>query len=127
MMESVRRSVAEAATSPNRLAVLLVAENASMLKGGEPSLPAHWFRELLKEGVDVHLLVHARSRPELKQSFIQFSSRIHYVPEVLLQTIFWKLGEKATRPREDLYHRLAGAPGHAIHATPRGPAPDRTV
>jgi glycosyltransferase involved in cell wall biosynthesis len=73
--------------------VLIVAENASMRLGGEPSLAMHWFLELLKEGVDVHLLVHARSKPELDQSLSRFPSRIHYVPEVLLQTICWNLGK----------------------------------
>jgi glycosyltransferase involved in cell wall biosynthesis len=73
--------------------VLIVAENASMRLGGEPSLAMHWFLRLLKEGVDVHLLVHVRSKPELDQSLSRFPSRIHYVPEVLLQTICWKLGK----------------------------------
>ncbi len=72
---------------------MIIAENASLRQGGEASLAIQWFRELLKEGVDVRLLVHARSKPELDQSLSRFSSRIHYVPEVLLQTIFWKFGE----------------------------------
>jgi glycosyltransferase involved in cell wall biosynthesis len=76
-----------------RLGVMIVAENASLRQGGEACLAVQWFRELLKEGVDVRLLVHARSKPELDQALSGFSSRIHYVPEVLLQTIFWKFGE----------------------------------
>src|SRR5882724_13444236 len=76
-----------------RLGVMIVAENASLRQGGESSLPIQWFRELLKEGVDVRLLVHARSKPELDQSLSRFSSRIHYVPEVLFQTICWKFGQ----------------------------------
>src|SRR5271166_3320601 len=75
-----------------RLGVLVVAENASMRQGGESSLAVHWFLELLKEGVDVHLLVHGRSKPELDQSLSRFASRIHYVPDVLLQKISWNLG-----------------------------------
>jgi glycosyltransferase involved in cell wall biosynthesis len=78
---------------PERLSVLIVAENASLRQGGEAILAIQWFRELLKEGVDVRLLVHVRSKPELDQSLSTFSSRIHYVPEVLLQTICWKFGE----------------------------------
>ena len=62
-----------------------------MRLGGEPSLAVHWFLGLLHEGVDVHLLVHVRSKPELDQFLSRFASRIHYVPEVLLQKIFWKL------------------------------------
>jgi glycosyltransferase involved in cell wall biosynthesis len=93
MIQSVRRSVIGDVGPPERLGVLIVAENASMRQGGEPSLAMHWFLELLKEGVDVHLLVHARSKPELDQSLSRFPTRVHYVPEVLLQTICWKLGK----------------------------------
>ena len=64
-----------------------------MRSGGEPSLAMQWFLELLKQGIDVHLLVHIRSKPELDQSLRNFSTRIHYVPEVPLQTICWKLGK----------------------------------
>ena len=63
-----------------------------MRLGGESSLAMHWFRELLKEGVDAHLLVHVRSKRELDQSASMFASRIHYVPDLLLQKIFWNLG-----------------------------------
>ncbi len=76
-----------------RLGVLIVAENASMRQGGESRLALQWFLELLKVGVDVHLLVHVRSKHELDESFSGFASRIHYVPEVRLQTICWKLGK----------------------------------
>jgi len=72
--------------------VLIVAENASMREGGESSLALHWFLGLLKENVDVHLLVHARSKRELDQTVSRFASRIHYVPDVLLQKICWNLG-----------------------------------
>ena len=77
-----------------RLGILVIAENASFSEGGESYLAVQWFRGLLKEGVDAHLLVHARSKPELDQAFGAFSSRIHYVPEALLQTICWHLGKK---------------------------------
>ena len=77
-----------------RLGVLIIAENASMRQGGESSLAVHWFLELLKEGVEVHLLVHVRSKRELDQSVSRNASRIHYVPDVLLQKICWKLGER---------------------------------
>src|SRR5262245_65810949 len=93
MLHTARRSLAVDVGPPERLGVLIVAENASMRLGGEPSLAMHWFLKLLKEGVDVHLLVHVRSKPELDQSLSTFPSRIHYVPEVLLQTICWKLGK----------------------------------
>jgi len=78
---------------PERLGVLIVAENASMRQGGESRLALQWFLELLKVGVDVHLLVHVRSKPELDQSMSRFASRTHYVSEVLLQKICWNLGK----------------------------------
>ena len=80
------------ATGPERLGVIIVAENASLSNGGESYLPIQWFRELLKQGVDAHLLVHARSKPELDQTLSSYSPRIHYVPEVLLQKICWQIG-----------------------------------
>ncbi len=73
--------------------MLIVAENASMRQGGESRLALQWFLELLKVGVDVHLLVHVRSKCELDQSLSRFASRIHYVSEVLLQKICWDLGK----------------------------------
>lgn len=75
-----------------RLNVLVVAENASPSQGGESYLAIQWFRELLKQGVDVHLLVHARSRPELEQALATATGRLHYVPELIIQKIFWHLG-----------------------------------
>jgi glycosyltransferase involved in cell wall biosynthesis len=83
---------------PKHLRVMIVAENASFSQGGASFLAVQWFRHLLREGVDVHLLVHARSKPELDQSLSRFSSRIHYVPEVLLQTVFWKVGNATLPP-----------------------------
>src|SRR5271156_5713125 len=76
-----------------RLGVLIVAENASLRQGGESRLALQWFLELLKVGVDVHLLVHVRSKPELDQSASRFASRIRYVSDVLFQKILWNLGK----------------------------------
>ncbi|MEZ5734234.1 MAG: glycosyltransferase family 4 protein [Novosphingobium sp.] len=72
--------------------VLIVAENASLSQGGESYLPVQWLRGLVKEGVDVRLLVHARSKPDLENLLGEFGSCFHFVPEVLAQTIFWKIG-----------------------------------
>jgi hypothetical protein len=72
---------------------VIVAENVSMRQGGETRLALQWFLELLKVGVDVHLLVHIRSKRELDQSVSRFASHIHYVSEVLLQKICWNLSK----------------------------------
>jgi glycosyltransferase involved in cell wall biosynthesis len=37
-------------------------------------------------------LTHIRSKPDLEQSLSKFASRVHYVPEALIQTICWNLG-----------------------------------
>src|SRR5277367_6779268 len=109
-----------------RLGVMIVAENASLRQGGESSLAIQWFRGLLKAGVDVRLLVHVRSKLELDQSLSRFSSRIHYVPEVPLQKIFWKFGEALPDHVRDF---TAGWLVHLItqFMQRRGPAPDLAI
>lgn len=93
MFQGVRRSFAANTGPPERLGVLVVAENASMDMGGESSLAVHWFLGLLKEGVNAHLLVHDRRKTELDQSLSRFASRIHYVPDILVQKISWQIGK----------------------------------
>src|SRR5215471_1381032 len=90
-LQSTDRLLAADTRPPESLGVLIVAENASMDLGGEMGLAVRWFLGLLKEGIDVHLLVHDRCKPELDQSLSRFNSRIHYVPDVLIQKICWKL------------------------------------
>jgi glycosyltransferase involved in cell wall biosynthesis len=91
--ESSREQDTSEAESRTPLSVIIVAENASMSLGGESYLAAQWFRELLKKGIDVHLLVHDRSKPDLDRSLGEFSSRIHYVRDTLLQKVFWHVGK----------------------------------
>lgn len=107
--------------------VLIVAENASMRWGGESSLAMRWFLQLLKQGVDVHLLVHVRSKPELDQSASRFASRIHYVQDVLHQKICWKLsktlpGHLRSFTGEWLVHLLT-----QFMQRRAGSVPDRTI
>ncbi|WP_161602505.1 glycosyltransferase family 4 protein [Tautonia marina] len=72
--------------------MLIVAEHASMSQGGESCLPIHWFRGLLREDVDVRLLVHARNQPELDALLGAHASRLSYVRDTLPQKILWRLG-----------------------------------
>ena len=59
--------------------VILVADHASIDFGGEAALPCHYFRVLsAREGIDVHLVVHERSRPFLQRHFADAGDRIHY-------------------------------------------------
>jgi hypothetical protein len=93
MRHTSRFRCSQGGCHPERLGVLIVAENASTRQGGESILALRWFLELLKIGVDVHLLVHVRSKYELDRSLGRLASRIHYVPDLLVQRICWSLGE----------------------------------
>ena len=93
MIQSARLDPVPAVLPAKQLRVLIVAENASMCHGGESSLPVHWFLALLKEGVDVRLLLHARDQPEIDELLSEHASRIDYVPDTPLQKFLWKLGE----------------------------------
>jgi glycosyltransferase involved in cell wall biosynthesis len=93
LSESLDEQDTSEAESCTPLSVIIVAENASMSQGGESYLAAQWFRELHKKGIDVHLLVHNRSKPDLDRSLGKFASRIHYVRDTLVQKVFWYAGK----------------------------------
>ena len=64
--------------------VLIVAEHASMQFGGEAALPLHYFRGLRQRGIETWLVVHDRTRDELKSLFPNDFDCIHFVPDT-----FW--------------------------------------
>lgn len=70
--------------STDNLRVLIVAEHASMQFGGEAALPLHYFRVLRQRGIETWLVVHDRTRDELKSLFPSDFDRIHFVPDT-----FW--------------------------------------
>jgi glycosyltransferase involved in cell wall biosynthesis len=70
--------------SVDNLRVLIVAEHASLKFGGEAALPLHYFRVLRKRGLETWLVVHDRTRDELKSLFPGDFDRIHFVPDT-----FW--------------------------------------
>lgn len=70
--------------STDNLRVLIVAEHASLKFGGEAALPLHYFRVLRKRGIETWLVVHDRTRDELKSLFPGDFDRIHFVPDT-----FW--------------------------------------
>ena len=82
--------------------VLIVAENASTRFGGEAILPYHYFRLLRDRGIDAHLVVHARTRDELKMHFPGERTHIHFVEDQPLQKLFYNIGKL-------LPHRIAEA------------------
>ncbi|HEY9665006.1 MAG TPA: glycosyltransferase family 4 protein [Allocoleopsis sp.] len=72
--------------------LIIVAENASMQMGGEACLPLYYFRLFRKRGLDVHLVCHARVRPELTQLLTpeEFAA-IHFVEDTKLQVLIHRL------------------------------------
>jgi glycosyltransferase involved in cell wall biosynthesis len=81
------------AEKSEQLKVLIVAEHASARFGGEAILPLHYFRVLRSRGVDVHLIVHARTRRELEDYFPRDLDRMHFVPDTALHRILDKCGK----------------------------------
>ncbi len=72
--------------------VLIVAENASTLFGGEAILPWHYFRVLRRRNIDVRMIVHARTRDELLRILPAEADRLYFLPDTRLNIAAWKLG-----------------------------------
>ncbi|NET34043.1 MAG: glycosyltransferase family 4 protein [Cyanothece sp. SIO1E1] len=72
------------------LRVLIVAEHASLKFGGEAALPLHYFRVLRKRGIEAWLIVHERTREELKSIFQADFDRIHFISDTSLHRIVWQ-------------------------------------
>lgn len=73
--------------------VLIVAEHASAVFGGEALIPFQYFKRLRQRGLDVHLLVHERTRAELSEAFPAEHARIHFVHDSLVNILCHKLGK----------------------------------
>jgi len=74
--------------------ICMVAQNASLQYGGEASLPWLFFKYLRQRGVDIHLVVHARTRPEVLAGFPNDHDRIHFSPETKIDRLLWNIGSK---------------------------------
>ena len=61
--------------------ILIVAEHASAVFGGEALIPFQYFKHLRELGVDVHLLVHDRTQKELREAFPNDLDRLHFVTD----------------------------------------------
>ncbi|XGV99339.1 MAG: glycosyltransferase family 4 protein [Leptolyngbya sp. BL-A-14] len=72
--------------------VLIVAEHASAKFGGEAALPLHYFRVLRKRQIEVWLVVHERTRDELKLHLGKDFDRIYFVSDTFLHWLLWKIG-----------------------------------
>ena len=74
--------------------ILIVAQNASTLFGGEAILPIHYFRILRSRGIEVRLVAHARNRDNLQEHVGDWMDSIHFVPD----TAYHKAILRAGRP-----------------------------
>lgn len=75
------------------LRILIVAESASAMFGGEAALPLHYYRVLKKRGVPVWLLTHARTRRELSALY-PGDSAIRYVEDTAVNRAMWAIGKR---------------------------------
>ncbi len=73
--------------------ILMVAEHASAVFGGEALIPFQYFKHLREMGVDVHLLVHARTEKELCEAFSNDKGRLHFVPDSLVNVWCHKIAQ----------------------------------
>jgi glycosyltransferase involved in cell wall biosynthesis len=76
----------------DNLRVLIVAEHASLKFGGEAALPLHYFRVLRKRSLETWLVVHERTRDELKSLFPGDFDRIHFVPDTFWHRLVFQCG-----------------------------------
>lgn len=80
------------------LRVLIVAENASDLFGGEAALPLRYFKLLRDRGIPAWLITHARVRDELARIVPDDLHRIRFIEDSRLHRWLWKIG-KNLEPR----------------------------
>lgn len=91
--------------------IIIVADNASSLFGGEAFIPLNYFRILLARNVDVRLVVHARNKTELIKQFPDDQERLYFVEDTWLHKRLFHFGQYLPR-------RLAEATtGLVIHLT----------
>jgi glycosyltransferase involved in cell wall biosynthesis len=74
--------------------ICMVAQNASLKFGGEASLPWLFFKYLRQRGIDIHLVIHARTRSEVLAAFPNDQDRIHFSPETKIDRLLWKIGSQ---------------------------------
>ena len=77
--------------------VIIAAQNASTVFGGEAILPVHYFRILRDRGADVHLVTHARNRGNLTAYFDGDLRGITFSPD----TAFQKAISRYARPSSE--------------------------
>jgi glycosyltransferase involved in cell wall biosynthesis len=83
----------ESMIAPPAPRICIVCQNASYKFGGEASLPWLCFKYLRQRNVDVHLVAHERTRPELLEGFPNDHDRLHFSPDTLLERFLWRCGK----------------------------------
>lgn len=96
--------------------VLIVSENASMMFGGEASLPWHYFTRLRARGIDTWLVVHERTRAELSRLAPDALDRIHFIPDNRFNIFCWKMGAKLPAQLGDITFGYASRIANQIEA-----------
>jgi glycosyltransferase involved in cell wall biosynthesis len=77
--------------STANLRVLIVADHASFKFGGEAALPLHYFRILRQRGIQTWLVVHERTRDELKSIFPEDFDRIYFIADTIWHKFLWQV------------------------------------
>src|SRR6266849_6653821 len=97
--------------SEELMRIVIVADNASSLFGGEAFIPLNYFRLLRGRNIDVRLVVHARNKSELLSRFPHDEERLSFVEDTWVHKALFGFGEYLPR-------RLADATtGLVIHFT----------
>lgn len=73
--------------------ICIVAPHASTAFGGEAILPLHYFQKLRARGIEVWLVVHARTRDEIKQVLGEDIKRVHFVEDTPVDVFLWRCGK----------------------------------
>src|SRR5947207_1823019 len=79
------------------LRVLIVAEHASMQFGGEASLPLYYFKLFRERGIETWMLLHSRTRDELREVLGEDFPRVWFVDDTPFHRLLWKLGRRLPR------------------------------
>jgi glycosyltransferase involved in cell wall biosynthesis len=74
--------------------VAIACVNCSMGMGGEAAIPFNYFRLLRAQGVDAHLVAHARNAAELTRAFGHEPERLHLAADNWPHRVLWRIGRK---------------------------------
>src|SRR5438552_14786031 len=81
----------------SRPRILIVAEHASMRLGGEASLPLYYFKFFRQRGIETWMLVHARTRDELRDFLGEEFVRVYFVEDTPVHRFLWRIGRRLPR------------------------------